>query len=378
LRFMAENPSIVATKVPGKGGKYVGSIQLNKPKALNALDHPMAEHMLTCLKTWMLDDTITCVFIHGAGEKAFCAGGDVVSMHNAMASLPNQVPPSVEAFFTTEYELDYTINTYPKPVVVLGHGFVMGGGMGLFCGASHAVVTPSSRLAMPEITIGLFPDVGGTYFLPRLKPGMGLFLGLTGVAFNAVDALHVGLADYQIEDGAVESIIDGLTGIDWRHTKEHAIQVSELLSTLRIPGGAESKLAKYESLLAELDKCDSIEQAADWFSRLDTEDKWISRAVSNFTKGSPITAHLVFEQMRRGSTLSLAEAFKLELNMACTCAELGEFKEGVRALLIEKDNQPKWQYSSVNDVPESIINKHFTPIWSEADHPLRHLQELGA
>ncbi|MFC3095538.1 enoyl-CoA hydratase/isomerase family protein [Alteromonas sediminis] len=374
---MAENAAILSAIKPGKAGKSIGTIVLNKPKALNALDHNMAESMLSLLEEWASDDNITCVCVYGAGDKAFCAGGDVVSMHKAMTAQPEQTPSSVEAFFTTEYRLDYLIHTYNKPIIVVGHGFVMGGGMGLFCGASHKVVTPSSRLAMPEITIGLFPDVGGTYFLPRLGRGMGLFLGLTGIPFNAADALFVGMADHHIADGNIDAVIDALLDIEWSADSEHGKQVTQVLEQFTVPATNPSKLAQYQHEIAALDKADSVIEVAAMLEGLNRDDKWINRAVGNFTKGSPITAHVVFEQIRRGAHLNLAEAFRLELNMACTCAALGEFQEGVRALLIDKDNSPNWRYKQLDEVPDDVIAKHFTPIWAGATHPLSHLEMKG-
>ena len=164
----------------------------------------MAGIMLDALRQWQARSDIVAVVIDAAGEKAFCAGGDIVSMYNSMVEAHGEVPAFLETFFETEYTLDYTIHNYNKPIIVWGSGIVMGGGMGLLCGASHRVVTETSRLAMPEISIGLYPDVGGSYFLPRLPGKSGLFLGLTGGQMNAADAMYVGLADVMVSSAEKE------------------------------------------------------------------------------------------------------------------------------------------------------------------------------
>ncbi len=187
-------------EIPCGEGDYVIAIAtLDNSASLNALTHDMIVLLKQQLEQWHQDERVVCVVLDGAGEKAFCAGGDVRAMHTMMKTQSADVAKAYcEQFFSVEYECDYLIHSYCKPIIGWGNGIVMGGGMGLFMGTSHKVVTPTSRLAMPEISIGLFPDVGATYFLNQLEDRLGLFLGLTGVMFNATDAMDIHMADHLV------------------------------------------------------------------------------------------------------------------------------------------------------------------------------------
>lgn len=353
----------------------IGRLTLNKPKALNALDLEMATIMLDALVKWQERNDIVSIVVDAAGDKAFCAGGDIVSMYNAMLEAKGEIPPFLEDFFKTEYTLDYTIHNYSKPIVVWGSGIVMGGGMGLLCGASHRIVTETSRLAMPEITIGLYPDVGGSYFLPRLQGKTGLFLGLTGGQMNGADACFVGLGDHLLGSDAKESMLEKLTQHDWNDTADFKAQVTSLLDTVSKPSQfSPSNVEKHLSLINELCQGDNVTAVVESILNADMgEDKWLSRAQATLAKGSPITMHLVFEQCLRGKSMSLADCFKMEATMSCRCGESGEFQEGVRALLIDKDMSPKWQFASVSDVPKDTVEHFFTSPWTEQTHPLANL-----
>ena len=369
---------VIVSEVNTKSGHTIGRLTLNKPKALNALDLQMAEIMLMALRDWQSRDDMVCVIVDASGEKAFCAGGDIVSMYKAMQKEHGSIPSFLQSFFTTEYMLDYAIHAFDKPVVVWGSGIVMGGGMGLLNGASHRVVTETSRLAMPEITIGLYPDVGGSYFLPRLPGKSGLFLGLTGANINAADALYLGLADHLCHSQARESVFESLSEKDWDLQSNLGQQVSQAirdhaLSELEV---ATSNVSTHQALIDAVCSHESLPGIVDAIANMDTEeDKWLDRAKKTLSVGSPITAHLVYQQCIRGNSLTLAECFRMELIMSCRCGEKGEFEEGIRALLIEKDNAPAWKFSSVSDVPEDVVNAFFQSPWDEASHPLAALGE---
>lgn len=367
---------VTISELAAGGDKKVAVLTLNKPKALNALDLTMAELMLDALTGYAERDDIACVLIQGEGEKAFCAGGDVVSMHQAMASSHGEIPAFLETFFTVEYTLDHTISTFPKPVVVFGSGIVMGGGMGLMTGASHRVVTETSRLAMPEITIGLYPDVGGSYFLPRLPGQSGKFLGLTGASINATDARYLGLADHTTDAANKQTLLAALRDHQWQSEDLHA-QVTTILNNL--PREATPPEGQVEALQPAIDeacnKADLTDIVAAIQAMPSEDNKWLQRAQKTLAAGSPVTAHLVHQQCQRGAELSLADCYRMELIMSCRCGELGEFQEGVRALLIDKDNNPAWQFTSVSDVPDDFIAKFFTSPWDEGAHPLQSLGE---
>ena len=369
--------SVLFSQVPMSNGKQLGVAQLNLPGSLNALNLDMVQLLTAKLTQWQADNSISGVFLWGSGDKAFCAGGDVVSLYNAMKASPGETPEEVATFFTQEYQLDYLIHTYNKPVVVWGSGFIMGGGIGLFAGASHKVVTETSRLAMPEITIGLFPDVGGSYFLNKVRDNLGLFLGLTGVQFNGADAKFLGMADYLIADSSPEQVFTALAEMEGDEDfnaglDKVLLQLAESSDTQ----GINSNVEKYQDLIISAVSKPTPGEVIDAISLWkDHEDKWLSRAAKTMLRGSPITQRLVFEQLQRGRELPLADCFRMELGMACECAAVGEFAEGVRALLIEKDGAPTWLYKTHEEVPDELIEKIFTRIWQDQTHPLAALGE---
>src|SRR5690554_2149845 len=221
---------ILFDELEANHGKRIGVVTLNSEKSLNALSLPMIQELLPRLQHWADADDIACVVLQGAGDKAFCAGGDIVAMYHAMKAQPGVLVDEVADFFSQEYRLDYAIHTFPKPLLVWGHGIVMGGGMGLMNGASHRIVTERSLLAMPEITIGLYPDVGATYFLSKLPDNMGLFLGLTAAQVNAADALYIGLADFAIASDMRDNTLHALTDASWSDDNE--LNLATLTDTL--------------------------------------------------------------------------------------------------------------------------------------------------
>ncbi len=372
-----ESVGIVDELKTSNGDFTIVRLTLNKPKALNALDLAMAEIMLRTLQQWQSRSDVVAVVIDAAGDKAFCAGGDIVSMYRSMVEAQGQIPSLLKTFFETEYTLDYTIHNYNKPIIVWGSGIVMGGGMGLLCGASHRVVTETSRLAMPEITIGLYPDVGGSYFLPRLPGKSGLFLGLTGGQMNGSDSRFVGLADALVASSKKEALLHKLSNYSWNEIESTSLgdSVSTILNSLETPESVPSgNVEPNMELIDELCAADNVADIVNAILGADmAQDKWLSRAQSTLAKGSPITMHLVYEQCKRGATMSLADCFRMEANMSCRCGESGEFQEGVRALLIDKDMSPQWKYKRVEDVPQDVVEHFFTSPWPEDKHPLAGL-----
>lgn len=368
---------VLVNEIPLANGKVAGQLTLNKPKALNALDLEMAEIMLGALHAWARRDDVLFVVMDADGDKAFCAGGDIVSMYQAMQRNANQVPPFVKTFFTLEYTLDYTLRTYNKPVIAWGHGIVMGGGMGLLSGVSHRVVTSQSRLAMPEITIGLYPDVGGSYFLPRMPGHTGLFLGLTGASINATDALEVGLADHYCEHQHKQAVLSALAERELNADTIHqAISKSLEAHSCDPDDRIASQISPLRSHIDQACDAQTLDGIIENILAMDaTDNKWLAKAQQSLANGSPITAHLVYQQIQRGQSLSLAECFKMELGISCRCAEYGEFEEGIRALLIDKDNDPQWKFADVNRVPDDVVDYFFSPVWPADEHPLATLGE---
>ncbi len=199
-------------------GQYgnIACITLNNPKTLNALNTEMIQAMQVALDTCENDETIKAVLIQGSGEKAFCAGGDVVGMYHSMKETSaGDIPEKAAQFFTNEYKLDYRLHTFPKPLISWGNGIVMGGGIGLAAACSHRIVTENSMYAMPEVTIGLYPDVAASWFFNRMPTNIGMYLGLTGARLNASDAIFTKLADFFVLDEFKDELLEDLTQLDW-------------------------------------------------------------------------------------------------------------------------------------------------------------------
>lgn len=353
-------------------GQVLGIATLNAEKSLNALSLDMINALQPKLTEWAERDEVVAVWLEGAGEKAFCAGGDIVAMYKAMKALPaDEVAPEVVSFFTREYELDYQIRTFPKPVLVWGHGFVMGGGIGLMNGASHRVVTETSRLAMPEVTIGLYPDVGGTWFLNQMPGRMGLFLGLTGSHMNAADALYLNMADYGVASTQKEQLQAALQAADWNGDKHQVMsQVLTEATTSDLPAG---ELEPRQELIDNLMSGGNVVAVSEQLLNYVADDKFMERAQKTLANGCPITAHLVWEQLQVGTELSIEECYQLELTLSVNCAVKGDFVEGIRALLIDKDKEPNWRYPKIGEVPPWFLDEMFTSPWPAAEHPLRNL-----
>lgn len=370
--------AVVFSEVATVSGHKIGIACLNAERSLNALSLTMIELLEPQLLAWQANPEIACVWLEGAGEKAFCAGGDIVAMYHAMKAMPKQPVAEVVDFFTAEYRLDYLIQTYAKPLLVWGDGFVMGGGMGLMNGASHRVVTERSRLAMPEISIGLYPDVGATYFLNQLPDHMGLFLGLTAGQVGAADALYLGMADYAIASDKRDNTLQALTNASW--TADVQLNHATLSDTLQQRVFAEGELAagdlfSRKELISKLMSGTDIVSVSEQFLAYESDDPVLQRGQKTLANGCPLTAHIVWQQLQFGGSISLADAFRLELTLSVNCAVHGDFVEGVRALLIDKDRQPQWSHASIAQVSQADIDQMFSAPWGEQPHPL---QELGS
>lgn len=379
---------VIFQEVDCENDKKIGVITLNSPKSLNALSSDMVTLIYPQLLVWKQQADIVAVFLQGEGEKAFCAGGDIVHLYNEMPSNTNHhdpkelgslkaLAPEIEQYFAKEYQLDHLIHTFNKPFIVWGSGIVMGGGLGMLVGASHRVVTESSRIAMPEISIGLFPDVGGSYFLNKMPTGCGLFLALTGASINAADAKYCQLGDYFLEQDHKEGFLKQLKSVSWEdNISSNNELTSQLLkkfeesSLSKLPS---SPLKEHHALISQFVDKQTLPEIINSILGYETDDKWLSRAQKSLKNGSPLSAKLAYVQLQKGKELSLADCFRMELTMAVKCGIFGEFKEGVRALLIDKDNKPKWHYQSVELIEPEILDWFFASTWSTEAHPLAEL-----
>ncbi|SDI68735.1 Enoyl-CoA hydratase/carnithine racemase [Pseudomonas flavescens] len=354
-------------------GYQIGIASLDAPDSLNALSLPMIDALQDRLQTWADDPRIACVLLRGNGGKAFCAGGDVVQLARRCLASPGETPELAKRFFAHEYRLDHYLHTYRKPLICWAHGHVLGGGMGLLQGAGIRIVTPSSRLAMPEISIGLYPDVGASHFLSRLPGKFGLFFGLTASPMNARDALDLNLADRFMLDTQQDALIDGLIQLNWRGQAH--LQLHSLLKALEQQARGELPAAQWLPRRERIDTLlDQATLSLGWKALAALEhddDALLAKAAKTMLAGCPLTGHLMWEQIQRGRHLSLAQVFQMEYGMSLKCCLYPEFAEGVRARLIDKDHAPRWHWPDVNDVPAQVVESHFA--MRDDGHPLADL-----
>ena len=376
---MSGGAPVLFRTLRGRGGD-IGVATLNSEATLNALSLDMIALLAPQLAAWESDPSIALVMLEGAGERAFCAGGDLQQLYRSMRehhASPQAADPLANRyaleFFSREYALDHHIHTYAKPVLVWGHGIVMGGGIGLMAGASHRVVTEGSRLAMPEVAIGLYPDVGGSWFLNRAPGHTGPFLALTGAALNAADAQFARLADYRLAHSDKARLLDMLQTQQWARPADNHRLLDKLLAGLQksAPPAPASPLREHYDLINELCAGGSFGDIVLRIASLESEDRWLQKAAGALRKGSPGAASLAIAVQRRAKHLSLAEVFRLELGVSLVCAARPDFTEGIRALIIDKDMEPRWQPASLADVQDAWGEGYFVPLWSEQDHPLK-------
>ncbi|MFU1932526.1 enoyl-CoA hydratase/isomerase family protein [Bordetella avium] len=385
------NDAVLFEERIADNGSRLGVATLNAPQTLNGLSLGMVDLLNARLNAWAQNPAVALVVLQGAGGKAFCAGGDLHGLYASMREHRGQgawANSYARDFFEREYRLDFRIHTYPKPILCWGHGIVMGGGVGLMMGASHRVVSETTRIAMPEISIGLFPDVGGTWLLNRMPGRTGLFLGLTGANLNTSDAFFAGMADFRLDSRdwprfceallhqpwasqpggpgtgnlAPRSINDGLlrqtllahepkTPLEPGPLRQHAFQINNLCSGNRLD-------EVYDDLA-------SFQHHA---------DPWLARAAHTLLAGSPGSLWLTFTLLQRNRLRSLADVFRAEYVAALGCAAQGDFEEGIRALLIDKDKRPRWRPATLAEADEAWVLRFLNEPWPQTTaHPLADL-----
>ena len=341
---------------------YIGHATLDNPKALNALNHNMADALNEQLEQWQSDPQCQAILLTGAGERAFCAGGDVKYVTvTGEDETDRQRFERSEAYFASEYKADQLLHRSNKPVIVWAHGVVMGGGMGLMQGADFRIVTPSSRIAMPETAIGLYPDVGANYFLNRVPFGLGELLGISGVHLNGADALFLNLADLQIPDDFQDALKKHLTQIEWIGDFEgNKGQIGHLLLSLSPAIQALEDSPAFQNLqtLIGLRDAPSLYHRFEGLKNLKFHhNDWLQRMGQTAAKGSPLSVALTHRYLHEHRHSSLSECFAADLKLSSAMVQHPEFKEGVRAVLIDKDQNPQWQFKDVRDVPTALLDQ---------------------
>ncbi|MBX3611903.1 MAG: enoyl-CoA hydratase/isomerase family protein [Hydrogenophaga sp.] len=363
---MSSNEATVITEVQGR----VGLITLNRPKALNALSLAMIRELTSALRNWRDDPAVIAVAIRGVNKEgpfgAFCAGGDIRFFH--AAALAGDA--ALEDFFTEEYALNHLIHTFPKPYIAFMDGICMGGGMGISQGASLRVVTERSKLAMPETNIGLFPDVGGGFFLSRCAGHLGEYLALTGRVLHGKEALSAGLADGFIEAQRLPKLWDSLANTPFENGEavQRWVQSHLQAAAPAAPWPADEVNATF-----------GLPTVADMVAALSAgQSAWAQETAQTLRQRSPLMLHVVLEQVRRARGMGLADDLRMERDMVYRCFHLrpaadSETVEGIRALAIDKDHTPKWKPARIEDVKPDEVTAFFESPWAPQDHPLSSL-----
>jgi enoyl-CoA hydratase/carnithine racemase len=361
-----------AREILSETRNHVALITLNRPEALNALSLHMIGELRTLLRGFAADPHIHAVLIQGAGDKAFCAGGDIRALYQsfkASGSLHRE-------FFLREYPLDYLLYAYPKPYVVLMDGITMGGGMGIAQGSTLRIVGERTRIAMPEVAIGFFPDVGASYFLSRLPGALGVYLALTGIQIRGVDALYCQLADVYLPPPAIESLTGDLADLNWSEDPRGDMRrFIHARAALGLPAPSLSLLRPGIDTHFSQPTVPAILASLEAETRPDYAD-WARQSAKLMRSRSPTMLCVTLRQLQRGKELSLAACFRMELAMAQQTFLQGDFVEGVRALIIDKDNAPQWKPGRIEEVTDAMIDAFFRSRWSAAAHPFATFDNL--
>ncbi|PVB63273.1 enoyl-CoA hydratase/isomerase family protein [Labrenzia sp. 011] len=331
-----------------------GFVTLNRPKALNALNHAMVTALASQLERWAQDPGIAHVVITGAGEKAFCAGGDIRSIYDARQA--GQLD-GLSAFFRDEYILNARIKAFPKPYIALIDGIVMGGGVGVSVHGSHRIGTRKTLFAMPETGIGFFPDVGGTWFLPRMPGRTGVYCALSAGRMKQGDALATGVLTHAIEESSLP---------DLERALETAGDIDAALAP-HLVTPEKGPVSENAELIEQAFSAGSVEEILD---RLEAApDSFTQKTAEAIRQKSPTSVLIAFEQMRRGATLSFEDCMRLEYRILCRILRGTDFFEGIRAVLVDKDQTPKWTPSHFSQVDRADLASYFEEP-SDGDLPL--------
>ena len=326
-----------------------GCITMNRPKALNALTHAMVGRIWDALLAWRDDPAVELVLIDGAGDRGLCAGGDVRSLYASRT----QSSGYARAFWRDEYRLNALIGRYPKPYVAFQDGIVMGGGIGLSGHARHRIVTERSQLAMPETGIGLIPDVGGTWLLAHAPGEAGLYLGLTGESMGPADAIHAGFADSFVPAARLPALAERLSDANGG-------AVGSVIAGFAQAAGV-SELAQRAADIDRIFSGTTVEAIVEELEKASAE--WTAKASGTLAQKSPKSLKLTSAAVRGARRLaSLDEALIVEYRLTVRLFEDGEFPEGVRALIVDKDRKPKWSPPQLDGVTVEMVERYLSPL----------------
>ena len=335
----------------------LGVMTLNRPKVLNSLSYNIILEMERMMPIWENDPAIKAVVLRGAGDRAFCAGGDVAGLYREMRDEPNGTLR--RDFFRDEYIVNRRIYRFAKPWISLIDGIDMGGGVGLSVHGSHSVASEKFLFAMPETTIGLFPDVGGGYFLTRLSGALGTFLALTSHRLKAADALWAGIVDAFVPSARINEL-EAALGVADLSGPDADKKVDRVIAKFAEDPGVPALPA----MMLDIDRCFSVESVPEIVAKLKKHGgAWADKQLAALMKLSPISMTVTVEQLKRCANRSFEDSMTIEYRMSQRCMQKGhDFFEGVRALLIDKDQKPKWNPPTIEGVTQAMVEEHFKPV----------------
>lgn len=336
----------------------LGVITLNRPQALNALTLEMIRSMEHRLVAWAEDRTVQAVVVRGAGDRAFCAGGDLRAIYDlGPAAAARMAEDPDQDFFRHEYHLNARIHHYAKPYIALMDGITMGGGVGLSMHGSHRVATERTLFAMPETAIGLFPDVGGGWFLPRCPGEIGTFLALTGDRLKGADTVHAGIATHFLSSERLPALVDALAAEDWGGTASNV--VDRVFQSFASEPGEGSLTGDVPAI----DRCFSADTVEEIVGRLEAEDgEWAARALKMIARNSPTSLKISLRQLRLGRRMDYDSCVTMEYRMSHQSLASHDLFEGIRAVLVDKDRNPSWRPATLSEVTPAIVERYFEPM----------------
>ena len=340
---MSEDAEVLFEK---RGG--VGLITLNRPKALNALNQPMVLDIHPKMIEWADDDDVQAVVIQAAGEKAFCAGGDILWLRNN--GLEDR--PTALGFFWDEYRLNRYIKTYPKPYIAFIDGITMGGGCGLSVHGDYRVATERTTYAMPETGIGLFPDVGGSYFMPRCPGETGMYSALTGDRLRPADAVHLGIATHYTPSEKLDDLLKTLVDADLSEDGK----IEAILADFNEDAGV-SDVKLLQGQIDVVFREDSVEAILETLKL--NGSNWATKTLDTLMVKSPSSVKVTYRQMREGAKLDFDDCMRMEYRIVTEVMAGHDFYEGVRAVIVDKDNAPKWSPDTFDAVTDADVDKYF-------------------
>ena len=333
----------------------LGRVHLNSPSTFNALTREMCIAFRAKLLEWADDSAIGAVLVSGESERAFCAGGDIRALYDSHRAGND----TTHMFFWDEYRLDYAVHRFPKPYVALVDGIVMGGGVGISVHGSHRVMTERTTFAMPECGIGLFPDVGGTDFLPRAPGELGMYLALTGARMKAADAIHAGIGTHYMPSAKLDALLECLSNADLTGGVESVDAVVEAFAEDAGP-------VQIREHARVIDRCFSTPTVPEIIDALEAEDGYFAiETADTLRTKSPTSMLVTHRQLRGGAGLAFEEVMRREYRMACVFLAGHDFFEGIRAAVIDKDRKPRWEPARLEDVGEADVGRYFAPLERE-------------